>query len=392
MQPAPISAHTSKQDCTGNASESLPYNMLSRLTRGMILLLLMHISACDTAPDNNLSLALGDQNTEGFLRAKTIRPFHFPEDHSAHPGFKNEWWYLTGNLISEQGNRFGYQVTFFRVALSPEAGDRQSRWATDHIWMAHAAISDLDNERHLHAERLSRGAAGLAGNRSEPFRVWLDDWQIQSKNSSFPWSLHIDTENFSLFLEIDPQKPVVLQGDRGLSQKSPEPGNASYYYSITRLKTKGSVRAGKRTFEVTGNSWLDREWGTSLLAKDQIGWDWFSLQFDSNQELMYYQLRKPDGSAHSSSKGIWVNANGRYQAIAPEEIQLTPLDWWTAPNGSKYPIRWRMGTHDKDWIVEAAIANQWMNVSIKYWEGAVVIYDRDDKKPVGRGYLEMTGY
>lgn len=394
MQLVSTTSLISKQDCTGNTNEDDPGNLLNRLATGLILLLLLFISACDMAPDNNLSLALGDQNTEGFLRAKTIRPFNFPEDHSAHPGFKNEWWYLTGNLVSEQGTRFGYQVTFFRIALAPETVNRQSRWATEHIWMAHAAISDLNNEQHLHAERLSRGAAGLAGNQSQPFRVWLDDWQIQSKTGFFPWSLHINTEDFSLSLEIDPQKPAVLQGDRGLSQKSPEPGNASYYYSITRLKTGGNVRVGQRTFEVTGTSWLDREWGTSLLAKDQIGWDWFSLQFDSNQELMYYQLRKPDGSAHSSSKGTWVNTNGRYQTIAPEDIRLTPLSWWTAPNGAKYPIRWRMAldTHEKGWIVEAAIAKQWMNVSIKYWEGAVVIYDSDAKRAVGRGYLEMTGY
>ncbi len=361
----------------------------------LALLLSLLLSACDSRPEpNSLYRALGNSDTEGYLRAQVVRPFHFPEDHSAHPGYKNEWWYLTGNVQSDKGQQFGYQVTFFRIALSPESLDRESRWATNHLWMAHAAITDITSGKHLKSERFSRGAADLAGNTSDPFRVWLDDWQLTGSGPNFPWYLNIKNDQFSLALEVAPKKPVVLQGNNGLSQKSPEPGNASYYYSITRMETKGKIQIHNHQYQVSGDSWLDREWGTSLLAKDQVGWDWFSLQFDNNQEMMFYQLRKPDGSAHTSSRGTWVDGKGAKTDISPEDIDLKPLQWWTAPNGAQYPIRWKLSfkSRQKEWIVAAAIPNQWMDVAIKYWEGSVQVFNANDTRQIGRGYLEMTGY
>jgi len=351
-----------------------------------------------TAEDNSLQRALSNNDIAGFQRALNPRTFAFPQDHAAHPGYKNEWWYFTGNLNSTEGRRFGYQVTFFRIALTPEMTERKSAWATDHVWMAHTAITDIDAGQHWHDERFSREAAGLAGNSSMPLRVWLDDWQLLANGDKFPWQLDINTAHFSLALTINPDKKVVLQGEQGLSRKSSEPGNASYYYAITRLATSGTIRIGAESYPVTGASWLDREWGTSLLAPDQQGWDWFSLQFHSGEEMMLYQLRKKDGSIDANSQGSWISPLSNKTTIRPEHITLTPLDWWRAPNGANYPIRWRIKLNAtpaapaKEWVVQAAVPKQWMNTSIKYWEGAVIIFDAKGKQELGRGYLEMTGY
>ena len=374
-----------------------PGNPITRLFALLCVSLLL-FGCQPTAEDNSLQRALSNNDIAGFQRALNPRAFTFPQDHAAHSGYKNEWWYFTGNLNTAEGRRFGYQVTFFRIALSAEIPKRQSAWAADHIWMAHTAVTDIDSGQHWHDERFSREAVGLAGITSTPWRVWLDDWQLLANGGKFPWQLDLNTDHFSLALTISPDKKIVLQGEQGLSRKSSEPGNASYYYSITRLATSGTIRIGKESYPVTGASWLDREWGTSLLAPDQQGWDWFSLQLHSGEEMMFYQLRKKDGGIDTNSQGSWISPSSEKTTIQPEQIDLTPLDWWQAPNGANYPIRWRIklnapsGLPAKEWIVQAAIPRQWMNTSIKYWEGAVIIFDGEGKQELGRGYLEMTGY
>jgi predicted secreted hydrolase len=260
--------------------------------------------------------------------------------------------------------------------------------------MAHAAITDIEGNQHVKMERFARGALGLAGNRQSPFRVWLDNWQLASELTDFPWTISISDKDFSIKLTVTPQKQMVLQGDKGLSQKSPAPGNASYYFSYTRLKTEGQLTVGGNSYAVSGLSWFDREWGTSLLADDQSGWDWFALQFDSGHDLMYYQLRDNNGLPHPNSLGSWVNTDGQSITIRPQDIRLKPVKWWTSPDGTKYPVHWELHylPGDRRWQVRAAIESQLMDVSVQYWEGAVTIHDPESNSVIGKGYLEMTGY
>ena len=223
--------------------------MYSRFRRCAILGLTLLLLACGqeerTPARLDLRSALGGSDLEGYARATAPRPFAFPRDHGAHPEFRSEWWYVTGNLSTEDKAEFGYQITFFRLATSPEAAPRRSNWGTNQTWMAHVALSDLGARTHHKEERFARGAAGLAGVELHPFRVWLEDWEMAGADD-LPWRIRADTRDFALDLRLTPKKPIVLQGDRGLSQKSPEPGNASYYYSITRLQTQGPIRVGDR--------------------------------------------------------------------------------------------------------------------------------------------------
>lgn len=376
----------------------------------MALAFLIALTACqrETPTRGNLDLGkvLGGQNIAGFERALGIREFRFPQDHAAHPGFRNEWWYLTGNVADEAGRFFGYQVTFFRTALTPTIAPTQSNqdevtdpvsaqvsnWVVRDVWMAHAAVTDIKGQQHYATQRFSRANPGLAGAAIEPVRIWLEDWELSSKTNEFPWHLSVKTSDFDLDLALTPTKNLVLQGDQGLSQKSPTPGNASYYYSYSRMQTDGQLRLADRSFRVSGLSWFDREWSTSSLDANQSGWNWFSLQFDTGDDLMYYQLLDQEGRADANSQGKWIDRSGESIPIRHQDMELKVLEEWQSDAGQRYPIRWRMdyAAQARSWILQAAVKDQLMDLAVKYWEGAVEIYDPVSKKLVGRGYLEMT--
>jgi predicted secreted hydrolase len=270
---------------------------------------------------------------------------------------------------------------------------RVSNWRTNQFYMGHFAVSDGGRE-HFHAfERFSRGGAGLAGAQADPLRVWLEDWSMESVGpETFPLRIRAQGNDAAIDLTVRPEKPKVLQGDRGLSQKGPGVGNASYYYSYTRLGTEGTMAVGGDTLQVTGQSWLDREWSTSALGPDQEGWDWFALQLKDGRDLMYYQLRNTDGSASRFSEGVLVGPNGATTPLARTDVSVEVLDTWTSPDGTHtYPVDWtlRVPSRNLDLRVRALFPNQELDeVSVRYWEGAV----RVSGSHSGKGYVELTGY
>jgi predicted secreted hydrolase len=368
---------------------------------GAILSLAVLFGGCDRtahapvqADGDSVSLleGMGGAPDPGFDRAIEPRVFTFPDDHGPHPGFATEWWYFTGNLFSKEGRRFGYQLTLFRIGLAPGKPAADSNWRTHQMYMGHFAVSDIAEAQHHQAERFSRSAAGLAGARADPLEVWLGPWAIiGQQTSTFPMTLRAETGDFALELKVERGgKPAVLQGDRGLSQKSAAPGNASYYYSHTRLPSSGSIRIGEEHFEVKGNSWFDREWSSSALADDQAGWDWFALQLEDGRDLMFYRMRGTDGGAQRFSKGVLVDAEGTSLPLGITDVILEPVRYWTSADGRAYPVAWRLAVpnHDLELEVEAAFDAQLMQTTVSYWEGAVDVRGSH----AGIGYLEMSGY
>ncbi|MFP4160562.1 MAG: lipocalin-like domain-containing protein [Ectothiorhodospira sp.] len=337
--------------------------------------------------------ALGGDDLSGYARAVEPRTFRFPQDHGAHPDYRNEWWYVTGNLEDEAGRRFGFQITFFRFALAPRPPSSPSNWATNQGWMAHLAVTDGAGDEHRAFERFSRGAAGLAGAQLDPFRVWLDDWRLEAvSGNDLPWRLRAGSDSVALDLRLDALKPVVLQGEGGLSRKSDRPGNASYYYSLTRLGTEGTLTLDGKTYPVSGLSWMDREWSTSALGEDQVGWDWFSLQLADGHDVMVYRMRLKDGGVDPVSHGLWVDPRGGYRPIPREGYRVEVLDTWTAPSGAVYPVAWRVHLlrEDRTLEVRAVRPDQEMDLTVRYWEGAVDVFENG--RPAGRGFVELTGY
>ena len=350
-----------------------------------------------TAPESQLSELLSGEGDAGFEKAIEPREFEFPEDHGPHPGFRNEWWYVTGNLDGDGGRRFGFELTIFRFALTPSLPATESEWRSNQVYIAHFAVTDADRERFFAAERFSRGALGLAGAQALPFRVWIEDWEIAAVETGTPerWRLRASDPGFSVDLELASAKAPVLNGDAGLSQKSAEPGNASYYYSMTRWLTNGSLQLGDDTFRVSGLSWLDREWSTSALAADQLGWDWFALQLSDGSDLMFYNLRKLDGSQDEQSAGTWIDTDGRSLHLGRDDVEITVTDTWESPQGGVYPSAWTLRAPGQglDLRIRPVMADQELFTTVRYWEGAVDVEGERDGRPVtGRGYVELTGY
>jgi predicted secreted hydrolase len=364
----------------------------------LLLALALLLAACAAPaaapPSARLSVAEAMQasGTEGFARVVEPRPFVFPRDHGPHPEYAVEWWYYTGNLAGEGGRRFGFQLTFFRFAIAPEAPERASSWAASNIYMAHFALTDAADGRFYAFERFSRGAAGLAGASGEPFRVWLEDWSAEGQGpQGTPMRVRAAQDGVAIDLTLDAGKPPVLQGDQGLSQKSAEAGNASYYYSLTRMPASGTVRVAGANHPVTGLAWMDREWSTSALGPEQVGWDWFALHLDDGRDLMFYQLRLRGGGADPFSKGVLVAADGVYRRLARDEVALEPQGSWASPRtGGAYPAGWRLRVPADgiDLTLTPLLADQELPTTVVYWEGAVRIAGTQG----GYGYIEMTGY
>ncbi len=372
----------------------------------LIFLMFLALIGCDnnekviTKNKIDLTIAMGEIPDEDFSKAVEPRKFVFPEDHGPHPDFRTEWWYFTGNLTTSDNKKFGYQFTVFRTALSKNKNVRNSDWNSNQIYMAHFTVTDINENKFYFEERFSRDGNQLAGAQINPFRVWLEDWQVKHIDNGNSFDLPTldvaaKTENAEINFTLEAIKPIVLQGDNGLSQKGSQAGNASYYYSYTRLKTSGKIILDGKVYNVSGFSWMDREWSTSALSKDQKGWDWFSLQLDDNTEIMYYQMRKNDGGPDIYSKGVIVNQNGFSEPIRKEEVVLKVIDNWETSKGTTYPSGWSFQIPSKniDIKITPAIKDQLLDVSIKYWEGSVNIEGTKNGDPVnGRGYVELTGY
>jgi predicted secreted hydrolase len=340
----------------------------------------------------------------------------FPRDQGPHPDYRQEWWYLTGNLASADGQLFGFELTIFRFALAPNAPEplavgspaeaRSSPWRTRQIYLGHFAVTDVARHRFRFASRLSRGALGLAGAQANPFRVWIGNWQIGRTAAQEPtevksipefeaWPLQAAGQGYVLSLTARPLMAPVLNGDHGLSRKSGEPGNATYYYSIPRVSVQGTISRDGRPLQVRGLAWLDREWGSGSLGPQEVGWDWFGLQLGDGSCLMFYSLRDRNGPEDPYSAGTWVEPDGRARALSSSDMRIEVLEHWTDPSGVRYPSRWRLVAPKLglDVIVHPVLADQELLTAPRYWEGAVDVSGTHRARPItGRGYVELVGY
>jgi predicted secreted hydrolase len=288
-------------------------------------------------------------------------------------------------------------LTFFRRALVPPSQrvQRASDWAADQAYMAHFALTDVAGNRFQSFERFERGAAGLAGAQAEPFNVWLDDWSVQLVKPNV-YRLHAAQNDITLDLTLRDVKGPVPQGDRGYSQKGEQPDNASYYYSLTRLESSGTVHVSNAVYQVSGLSWMDHEWSTSYLTPDQTGWDWFALQLDDGSELMLFQIRRKDGSIDPLASGTLIASDGSTRWLHRDDFQITVNGTWRSPHsGATYPAAWTVKVPSAGLMLDIKpyLADQELDVSVRYWEGAVHFTGEHNGRAVsGDGYVELTGY
>ena len=343
---------------------------------------------------------LGASDVEGFERAIQPRRFRFPQDHGPHLGFRTEWWYVTGLLDGPNAEKYGFQLTFFRLEMSPSLPPA----ARPQLYLAHFSVTDIARGAFHAFERTGRADLGSAGARAEPFEVFLDHWSLRAEGDA--WRLHASNGKVALDLELEARSPIVLQGDEGLSRKGAARGAASYYYSVPNWSANGSLRLDaergasreaepRQPIQVTGAAWLDREWSTSALGAGQAGWDWFGLRLEDGRALMYYQLRKRDGSADPHSSGSILEQDGTVRRLRAEEVNVAVTDYWVSADGVRYPARWRIEiSGGLELEVVPWVADQRWRGTFRYWEGAVRVTGMQQGEPTlgGEGYVELTGY
>jgi predicted secreted hydrolase len=324
--------------------------------------------------------------------------YEFPRDHFDHPDFQTEWWYYTGNLKSADGRRFGFELTFFRQAISRDPA-KVAAWEVQDVYLAHLALSDMDGGKFYHAERTNRSGPGIAAVNEPLGRIWNGNWQVQWHGSD--QELKTVDERFQLHLTLHSEKPPAIHGENGVSQKAEGAGRASHYVSLTRLATTGVIDLGNKKFEVSGTSWMDHEFFTHQLEANQTGWDWLSLQLEDHTEVMLFHIRRKDGSIDRYSAGTYVDAGGKTTHLRSSDFKLQPVgEKWTSPlTGAEYPIHWKIAIPKLGIELEAKTPLESQELPGKtkfaptYWEGAIVLTGQRDSQPLsGAGYLEMTGY
>jgi predicted secreted hydrolase len=349
-------------------------------------------------------LTLAEDETEYFTVSGPCN-LAFPKDHGPHPGYRTEWWYYTGNLKSESGDNYGFQLTFFRTQISPPGAHAKwpqppSAWRTQQIYLAHSAISDLSRKEHLQAERVSREALKMAGalQKEDSTLIFLKDWFARIGPDTH--LLRVNSDQFSYELTLTPVKPPVLHGRAGYSLKGSTPERASCYYSYTRLGTEGKLSIGGNVFSVQGVAWMDHEFSTALLEPGLNGWDWFSLQLSDQTEFMAFVLRREEGGISAVSSGTFVGRDGQSRSLSTNEFAVTVLDTWKSPvSKAVYPSRWRLQIfpYSLDLTVISNLLDQEMqtlkSTGVTYWEGSVSVSGTNAGQAIkGQGYVELTGY
>jgi predicted secreted hydrolase len=370
----------------------------------LLLFLSIAVPACaaqqtsDAVPPTPLNANLNAEIPAGFLLADGTRPLSFPSDFGAHPDFHTEWWYYTGNLQGVDGRAFGFELTIFRVGLLPPTASLpgDSQWYNHSLYFAHFAVSDIANQRFYAFERYSRPGPGLAGAQAQPYRIWLEDWSISGET---PAQVHLQAAQgqIAIDLNLTDAMGVVLHGEKGYSRKGKSAGNASYYYSQPRLQADGVVQVDGNRYAVSGLVWNDHEFSTSVLDKSQIGWDWFSLQFEDGTALMLFQLRENGGGISDSSSGTFIDAAGIPHALQKSGFEIKVLSEWRSPHtGGIYPAAWQIQLNSPACLLDVSplMADQEINFpAVTYWEGAVRFEGTCNGLPAsGKGYIELTGY
>ncbi len=315
----------------------------------------------------------------------------FPADTGSHPGFRTEWWYVTGWLQTGAGATLGFQVTFFRTRPGL-ADDNPSAFAPRQLIIAHAALSDPAHGRLYQDQRIQRAVFGLAGAATGTTHAWIDDWNLQAADRAYV--TRIDAEDFALDLRLMPTQPPLLNGTAGLSRKGAAAAATSWYYSEPQLQVSGRVTRGGRRDSVHGTAWLDHEWSDQYLEPDAVGWDWIGINLDDGGALMAFRIRGADGQARWAG-ATWRRGDGTQAHFGPDEVAFTPGRLWTSPRTAiRYPVQWQVRVGSRQYQLQPLMDDQESDTRLSsgtiYWEGAVRALD--GTVPAGRGYLELTGY
>jgi len=371
-----------------------------RFPTALLCIQLMLTTGCGPAGTDaqDSGLAVLAQSADAYTQAKPGQPLRFPRDHGAHPGYRIEWWYLTANLHDPAGETYGAQWTLFRLAVQPpnSSGTETDYSQNSQVFMAHMAITTPTD--HFSFQRYARGGSAdnesRAGVTARPFSAWLDDWELRSSGTDWlPLEVRARQADNAMYLQLQSTEALILQGETGFSAKHGN-GGGSYYYSQPFLKASGQLTVDGKVIQVSGDAWLDREWSSQFLQREQVGWDWFSLHLESGEKLMLFQVRARPGQADVENflHGNLMASDGSSIPLDPARIQLIPMQK-NRVAGRNLPLNWRvlLPQIDRQFEITTLVTDQWMDVDFPYWEGAVIVSGNGPENR-GQGYMELTGY
>ena len=373
---------------SGNASGKFGYPMKLMPKASLLAVVLVSFSLLQAVLFAPAAKAAPPQ----FSQVKPNAPLVFPQDTGAHPGYRTEWWYVTGWLDTPDHKPLGFQVTFFRSATAHDAAN-PSQFAPRQLIIAHAALSDPALGRLRHAQKSAREGFGLAFAKVGNTDVKLDNWHIV-RDASGRYDTEIEAQDYRLHLSLQPTQALLLEGDQGYSRKGPHIGQASYYYSEPHLQVSGTLTREGKAQAVGGTAWLDHEWSSQVLDADASGWDWTGINLDDGASLMAFQIRDTRGVklwAHASLR----DASGHTAQFAENQVSFTPVRTWRSPRtNAAYPVATRILIGSTNWELAPLQDDQELDSRLStgavYWEGAVKALR--DGREAGRGYLELTGY
>ncbi|MFC4259780.1 lipocalin-like domain-containing protein [Marinobacter lacisalsi] len=361
--------------------------MIRTLSGYAVAVVWLVMAGCTDTPEPEGFAGLADSAPESAFRQPSAEDrIELPGDWGAHPQHRIEWWYLTANLRTADGQPMGLQWTQFRQGLEPrpvtEEPPPAARWPLQSAWMAHGAVSFQGH--HWFSERFARGDIGQAGARAEPLQVWLDHWRLEAVEPG-RWHLTASGENWSYQLELAPDDRVIRHGEQGFSAKT-DSGQGSMYFSLTDIGITGTVTVDGTEHQVNGTGWLDREWSSQFLRSDQQGWDWFALRLENGGRLMVFRVGRGEGGFRS---GTWRGPDGNVHSLSADQIQLTASVWRATDHG-RVPAEWRIEVPSRgiDLIVGAPEGEYWNRGLYPYWESPVTVTGTHS----GEGYMELTGY
>jgi predicted secreted hydrolase len=325
-----------------------------------------------------------------------------PRDLYAHAGAQTEWWYYTGHLETERGRRFGFELVFFKRRTDLDRfGVVPLRLIANPLYLAHFAVTDESRGRFRYDHRKS--ANGLldpparAGSRR--YYLKLGDWTVREAHGLH--LLHATLGDDLVFeAALRPAKPPALNGHEGLGVSFKDHGEASRYFSYTRMEADGHITWGGETERFNGSAWMDREFGTWKTTENQKGWDWFSLQLSDGSDLMVYNIRDRADRPSDFSSGTFVSAEGSRTHLTREDFEVEPTAHWRSPHtGAVYPSGWRLRVPrlGVDVTITPTLKDQELDTRgttmVVYWEGSCTVAGARGGRPVeGRAYVELVGY
>lgn len=325
------------------------------------------------------------------------RPLMFPADFGAHEDFRSEWWYLTG-WLDVAGRPLGFQVTFFR-ARTGLSQDNPSAFAARQLIIGHAALADPARGRLLADQRMARAGFGVAAAAAGDTDVRLEGWALRRDPVTDTYMCQVEAPEFSLGFSARATSPPWPQGDAGFSRKGPDPLEASYYYSRPHLEVQAELMerddAGHRR-QCRGVAWLDHEWSSQALATGAQGWDWAGMHLDDGSSLVAFQVRARDPRAVPLMKYAAIrSATGTVERFAPAHVDFEPRRRWVSPrSGVTWPVAQGITVGGRRFETAPLMDDQELDsrrtTGALYWEGASRL--QENGRPVGRGYLELTGY